>query len=132
MVVHRAGIKQNASNALSRHKTEAANKTNLDEGLLLLMMNEIEERPDVETEDFDQEQLANRRVCKHMDTFDEKRQPLVSRRLLEASPSDRVRHQTALTIGLPKPKLIFNIKGALVRMSSILWTSQRYLPTRRP
>lgn len=86
---------------------EWADKTDLVEKLPVHMTNETDEKENVETEYFDQEQTDKLRIGNHMDIPNKNINPWTSKQSLEASANDRACTQAELTI--KRPKHLFNL-----------------------
>lgn len=123
-MVHCAGIKQQLLVTLLTVKTAVTDQTNLDEDLSVRVIDENDEKQDVETVYFDQDQSNNIRASSHMDDYGEETPPPTVREVLEAHANDTACTWAALTIGLPKSMFSLATEVALVQISPIYGTCQ--------
>lgn len=86
--VHRAGIKHQTLDILSRLNTERNDTTNLNKVLPVLVIDEAENQQDVESEYFDQDHPGNGKADNQTDSHGEDPKPPTLRELLDAQAND--------------------------------------------
>lgn len=97
--------------------------------LRVLMSNGTEEQENVEKKYYDQAQPDNEQASNHGYTESEDRKPTTLSELMTAQESDLPSTPATVTIGLQKSLFCFHTEGALVRLSALDGTSQRYILT---